>query len=93
MFKVKKTHGVKVWVDLRFAFSSIGFDLELLSMNLEQKSFIEMVDGWVVILNFPPPCSHPQSSVHPHAEVLPHRQESAASGDKNAEAGTLGVCL
>lgn len=54
-FKVKKTHGVKVWVDLQFAFSNISFDLELLSMNLEQKSFIEVVDGWVVILKLPSP--------------------------------------
>ncbi|RMC12851.1 hypothetical protein DUI87_10376 [Hirundo rustica rustica] len=52
---VKKTHGVKVWVDLRFAFSNISFDLELLNMNLEQKSSIEEVDGWVVILKLPSP--------------------------------------
>lgn len=48
-FKVKKNRGVKVWVDLWFAFSNINFDLELLSMNSEQKSFIAVVDGWVLL--------------------------------------------
>lgn len=90
----KRHGGVQVWVNLWFAFSNISFDVELLSTNLEQKSFIEVVDGWVVMLKLPSPmlASSELSRSLDWSAVFVGRT-LLASGVKNAEVGTLGVCL